>query len=257
MARSKATDRLMPTQLEGLLSVQAALEAGFRDLQQILIDENKRYDRRLSALRRSAEGAGVAVRFTARSTIDERASGDSHGGVVAEAGDRRFCQLADLLPAKDAAFIVMLDGIEDPYNFAGVIRALYAAGVHGAVVRPRNWTSAAALVGRASAGTIERLPLAVAESAADAAEFFRGRGLVIACAASDDRSKSLYQTDLTRPLFLLIGGERRGVTRSFRRAADLQLRIPYGREFASALGAVSAASVIGFEVMRQRRCKST
>ena len=246
----------MPALLEGLLSVQAALSAGYRDLHQVLIDENKRFDRRLNDLRRSAESAGVEVRLVQHTVIDERAGGESHGGVIAEAGERRFCQLADLLPAKDAAFIVMLDGIEDPYNFAGAIRALYAAGVHGVVVRPRNWTSASALVGRASAGAIERLPLAVAESAAEAAEFFRSRGLVIACAASDDGSKSLYQTDLTRPLFLLIGGERRGVTRSFRRAADLQLRIPYGREFAGALGAVSAASVIGFEVMRQRRCKS-
>ena len=246
----------MPARLEGILSIQAALSSGFRKVHQVLIDENKRFDRRLNELRRSAESAGVDVRFVPRSAIDDRASGESHGGVIAEVGDRRFCQLADLLPAKDAAFIVMLDGIEDPYNFAGAIRALYAAGAHGAVVRPRNWTSAAALVGRASAGTIERLPLAVAEGAAGAADFYRGRGLVIACAASDERSKSLYRTDLTPPLFLLIGGERRGVTRSFQRAADLSLRIPYGREFASALGAVSAASVIGFEVMRQRRCKS-
>ena len=246
----------MPALLEGFLSVQAALSSGNRDLYQVLIDENKRFDRRLNELRRSAESAGVEVRFAAREIIDGRASGDSHGGVIAEVGDRRFCQLADLLPAKDAAFIVMLDGMEDPYNFAGAIRALYAAGAHGAVVRKRNWTQATALMGRASAGTIERLPLAVAESAADAAEFYRGKGLAIACAASDDRSQSLYQTDLTLPLFLLIGGERRGVTRSFRRAADLGLQIPYGREFAGAIGAVSAASVIGFEVMRQRRCKS-
>jgi 23S rRNA (guanosine2251-2'-O)-methyltransferase len=246
----------MPPQLEGLLSVQAALEAGNRDVYRILIDENKRYDRRLRALRRAAEGANVEVCFTSRSVVDDRASGETHGGVIAEVGARRFCQLADLLPADDAAFIVMLDGIEDPYNFAGAIRALYAAGAHGAVIRLRNWTSAAALVGRASAGTIERLPLAVAENAADAAQFYRDKGLAIACAANADSSQSIYETDLTAPLFLLMGGERRGITRSFQRAADLRLRIPYGRDFAGALSAVGATSAIAFEVMRQRRCKS-
>ena len=246
----------MPALLEGFLSIEAALSAGYRDVRKILIDENKRFDRRLNDLRRLAESAGVEVRFAPRRIIDERAAGESHGGVIAEVGERRFCQLADLLPVDEAAFIVMLDGIEDPYNFAGAIRALYAAGAHGAVVRRRNWTSASALVGRASAGTIERLPLAIAESAVDAAEFFRGRGLAVACAAKADSSQSIYQTDLTAPLFLLIGGERRGVTRSFQRAADLTLQIPYGRQFAGALGAVSAASVIAFEVMRQRRCNS-
>lgn len=246
----------MRAQLEGFLSVQAALEADFRDVRQILIDGNKRFDRRLTQLRRAAQAAGVDVAFVSQETIDERASGGSHGGVLAEVSERRFCQLADLLPAHDAAFIVMLDGIEDPYNFAGALRALYAAGSHGAVVRPRNWTSAAALVGRASAGSIERLPLALAASPAAAAAFYRGQGLAIACAATGDSTQSLYQTDLTVPLFLLIGGERRGITRSFLRSADLQLQIPYGRDFAGALGAVSAASVIGFEVLRQRRCKS-
>jgi len=242
--------------LEGFLSIQGALEAGFRDVNQILIDKNKRFDRRLNGLRRSAEAAGVDVSFVSRSTIEESASGSSHGGLIARVGERRYCQLADLLPNDGAAFIVMLDGIEDPYNFAGAIRALYAAGADGAVVRPRNWSSATALVGRASAGTIERLPLAIAETAADAAAFYRGHGLSIACTAKTESARSLYQVNLTAPLFLLIGGERRGVTRSFLRAADWHLQIPYGREYRQSLGTVGAASVIAFEVLRQRRCNS-
>lgn len=242
--------------LEGYLSILAALEAGFRDVHQILIDESKRRDRRLRGLRRQAQAAGVPVIFAARAAIENCASGSTHGGLIARVSERRFCQLDDLLPTDGAAFIVMLDGIEDPFNFAGAMRALYAAGVDGAVLRPRNWSSASALVGRASAGAIERLPLAIADSATEAAEFYRGRGLAIACAAKTESSRSLYEADLARPLFLLIGGEKRGVTRSFLRAADLSLRVPYGRDFGHSLGAVGAASVIAFEVMRQRRCKS-
>lgn len=239
--------------LEGVVSIQAALEARWREIRQIQIDEAKRSDRRLIRLRRAAQAAGVDVAWETRAAIDERASGNSHGGVIALAGERRYCQLAELLPAAGAPFIVMLDGIEDPYNFAGAIRALYAAGVDGLVLRPRNWSSATALVGRASAGTIERLPLAIAESAADAADFYRRRGLAIACATKTQSARSLYDADLTAPLFLLIGGERRGVTRSFLRQADLPLQIPYGRAFDQSLGTVGAAAAIGFEVLRQRR----
>lgn len=242
--------------LEGYLSIQAALEAGFRAVHQILIVENKRHDRRLGRLRRQAQAAGAPISFVSRAAIEKCASGSSHGGLIARVSERRFCQLHELLPKDGAAFIAMLDGIEDPYNFAGALRALYAAGADGAVLRPRNWSSASALVGRASAGTIERLPLAIAETAAEAAEFYRDRGLVIACAAKTESAPSVYEADLTLPLFLLIGGEKRGVTRSFLRAADLPLRIPYGREFAQSLGTVGAASVIAFEAMRQRRCKS-
>ncbi len=238
--------------LEGAVSVEAALAAGFREIAQIQIDEDKRCDRRLHRLRRAAQAAGVELRYEARAAINERASGRSHGGVIALAGERRYCQLGDLLPADRAPFIVMLDGIEDPYNFAGAVRALYAAGVDGLALRPRNWSGASALVGRASAGAIERLPVAIAESAAAAADFYRRQGLAVACAAKSESARPLHNLDLTAPLFLLIGGERRGVTRSFLRAADLHIQIPYGRQFDQSLGTVAAAAVIAFELRRQR-----
>ncbi len=238
--------------LEGRLSVAAAIKAGWRDVHQILIDQKKRYDRRLSSLLRQAEAADISVAFVSADHIQSRASGATHGGVLAEASERRFCRLADLLPADRAAFIVMLDGIEDPYNFAGAVRCLYAAGVDGLVLRPRNWTRASAVVGRASAGAIERLPLAIAETAGHAADYYRARGLQIAVAAKSTRSRAPAQADLSQPSFLLIGGERRGVTRSFVRSADLTLEIPYGRDFDQSLGAVAATAVIAFEVKRQR-----
>ncbi len=238
--------------LEGRLSAQAAIESGWRDVHQLLIDSQKRYDRRLGALLRQAEAASIPVSFVTVDVIQQRASGNTHGGVLAAVGERRFCVLTDLLPADRAAFIVMLDGIEDPYNFAGAVRCLYAAGVDGVVLRPRNWTSAGAIVGRASAGAIERVPLAIADTAAQAADMYRAQGLQIAVAAKSARSRSPDQADLTRPTFLLIGGERRGVTRSIAQAADLTLEIPYGREFGQSLGTVAATAIIAFEVKRQR-----
>lgn len=239
--------------LEGRLSVTAALEASQREIFRILIDSDKRFDRRSARLRQAAASAGVACEFVTAETIAAHASGKTHGGVIALVGERQYVSLADLIPDQAAPFVVMLDGIEDPYNFAFAIRALYAAGVNGLVLRPRNWTSASAVVGRASAGSIERMPLAIAASAEDAAEFYRERGLLVAAAAKSASGVSLYNTDLTRPLFVLVGGEKRGVTRSFRNRADLLLEIPYGRDFAGSLGTVSAATLIAFEVLRQRR----
>ena len=239
--------------LEGHLSIQAAIEAKSRDIHELVIAESKRYERRLGALWRLAAAAGINVRRVSDTEIDRLADGGSHGGALARVGERRFRELEDLLPRDHAAFIVMLDGIEDPYNFAGAVRVVYAAGAHGIVLRPRNWLSASALVGRASAGAIERMPLAIAADAASAADIFRARGLQIAVAAKSNRARPLYESELTQPLFLLIGGERRGVTRSFVESADVRLAIPYGRDYAPSLGTVGAAAVIAFEVMRQRK----
>jgi 23S rRNA (guanosine2251-2'-O)-methyltransferase len=106
-------------------------------------------------------------------------------------------------------------------------------------------------VTRASAGASELLPTAVCDTTLEAADFFRGHGLTIACTARKS-AVSLYECDLTQPLFLLIGGEKRGITRSFLEQADLLLRIPYGRSFPYSLGAAASTAVVAFEVLRQR-----
>lgn len=242
------------TILEGHISVEAALAAGSRQVHAVYIRADKR-DHRLRHLQRLAQQKDVPVERLSVTEIDERAQGQTHGGVIAEVGPRRFVELADLLPSDHAPFVVMIDGVEDPFNFGYALRALYAAGADGLVVRPRNWMSAAGTVARSSAGASEWIPTAVAETAESAAHFFRERGLMVACAV-EENSVPIDESDLCRPLFLLVGGEKRGITRSFLEQADLRLRIPYGREFAQSLGTTSAAAILGYEVMRQRRQKN-
>jgi 23S rRNA (guanosine2251-2'-O)-methyltransferase len=112
--------------------------------------------------------------------------------------------------------------------------------------------SAAGLVARASAGASEAIPTAIAATTDEAAAVFRERGYAVVCADETPDARSLYDADLTGRLFLLIGGEKRGVTRSFRERADLTLRIPYGNPSAQSLGTAAATAVIAFEILRQR-----
>jgi 23S rRNA (guanosine2251-2'-O)-methyltransferase len=237
--------------LEGAVSVQAALESGSREIEAIYVRRDKQ-DRSIARLERAAQAQGLPVQRVDASEIEAHASGKSHGGVISLVGPRRFVSLEALIQDSEVPFVVMLDGIEDPFNFGAAVRALYAAGCDGLVVRPRNWMSAAGIVARSSAGATERMPTAVAKTAADAAAFFRERGLTVAC-ATKDRAVSIYQADLALPLFLAIGGEKRGITRSFLRQADLRLSIPYGRRFPRSLGTASAVAVLAFEAMRQRQ----
>jgi len=238
--------------LEGHIAVTAALEARSREIRRILIARDKREDPAVARLLQRARAAGVAVQRVDAAAIAERASGQTHGGVIALVGPRRFVGLGDLIAGKERPCIVMLDGVEDPFNFGDATRSLYAAGIDGLVLRPRNWTSAAAVVGRASAGASERLPMAVAETALDAAAFFKARGLALACAVKHN-AVPLFEADLAQPLFLVIGGEKRGISRSLVEQADLLVQIPYGRPFAASLGTASATAVMAFEIERQRR----
>ena len=243
-----------PTQdalLEGFISVSAALEGGHRAVHGLLLREGKS-DGQTRQLERLARAANVPVQRLPDAEIGTQAGGRTHGGVLARVGPYRFAAPETLAVGRLPAFIAMIDGVEDPFNFGASVRALYAAGADGLVLRPRNWLSAAGTVARASAGASELIPTALTETAADAAAFFRARGLLVACATDERDSLSLYDADLARPLFLLIGGEKRGITRSFLDQADLKLRIPYGRAMPHSLGTASATAVIAFEIMRQR-----
>ena len=243
----------MPEQaiLEGLISVRAALTARNRAVQTVLLSKD-RYDPDTLRLEQVARAAGIAVERKERAEIDALAQGTTHGGVLAMVGDREFLALKELGRDSARPFIAMLDGIEDPFNFGSAVRSLYAAGVDGLVLRARNWMSAAGTVARASAGASELIAAAIADDPQQAVDLFRSRGLAMACTTAE-RARSIYEVDLTGPLFLLIGGEKRGIHKSLLQQADLLLRVPYGRAFPQALDTASATAVLAFEVMRQRQ----
>ena len=255
----------MPTEpdkslLLGPIAVEAALAAGRREVSAVHVDAELDW-RRVEPVRRAAKDRGLELQRHTRGELDALAGETKHGGVIAEVGPRSFDTLQGLLEASgdERTFIVMLDGVEDPFNFGQAVRSLYAAGCHGIVVRPRNWAMASgqapAIIARASAGTSEFMPMAVADTPDEAAAFYAERGLTVAATADDDTAVSLHDADLTTPLFLLVGGEKRGVKRSMLDRADLIVHIPYGRPFQYSLGTVAAVSVLAFAVVQQRAAK--
>ena len=245
--------------LQGLIAAEAALFADAREVTGVYVDAAMDF-RKLEPLRRAAKRRNLELVPQTRAELDARAGTDKHGGVLAHVGERKFVTPEDLLAAArdeqaGPPFVVMLDGVEDPFNFGQALRSLYAAGCHGVVVRPRNWTHAdsAAVVARASAGASELLPMVLAEDPEAAAEIFNDAGLEIAAAAETPDAVPLDAADLTGPLFLLIGGEKRGIKRSFLERCRLKIAIPYARAFDLSLGTVAATSVLAFEAARQRR----
>lgn len=237
--------------LEGRLSIESAIKAKSRRISKIYIDKDKN-SRRVKDFEKWISKKGIKIKKVNSDMIDEMTKGKTHGGIIAIAGEKNFLSLEKLIHGKDNPFIVMLDGIEDPYNFGYAVRSLYLAGVDGVVVNPRNWMEATSIVAKASAGTTELMPMSVVEDIFEAAEFFKNKGLGIA-ATSNKNSKSLYEVDFKKAMFLLIGGEKRGITRSFLDKVDTIISIPYGRNEKISLAATSATSILAFEMMRQRK----
>lgn len=236
--------------IEGAIAVEAVLRAGNRDVAAVDIHQ-ERYDGAAARIRRLAEEAGIEVARVPGHVLAEHDPQAGKGSIIARVGPRRTRPLEQLM-AHAAPVLVLLDGVEDPYNFGQAVRSLHAAGIDGLVMTPRRHFPAATVI-RASAGASEFMPLAVVETV-NAIAAARERSIPVAVAAAAG-SRAMDEVDLTGPLLLIIGGEKRGVSRSVAQAADLRIRIPYGREVDYALGTAAAATALAFEVLRQRRAR--
>ena len=245
------------TFMEGMVSFRAVIrgiESGVSDrkILRVLYDgaKEKKLAGHLSYIRAMSYQYGFEVLAVDGSEIEALATGTSHGGILTVCSDRTLPPLAEA-QIQANGFYVMIEGIEDPYNFGYVMRSLYAAGVNGVLLSPRNWMSAAGVVCRASAGASEQLPIYIAEGV-EAANCFHRRGYRV-IASDIAESTPMWETDLSLPLLLIVGGERRGISGTLLGECDGIVRIDYGRHFDAALSAASAATLLAFEVLRQNR----
>lgn len=240
---------------EGMTSIRAVISASEKGISdrriiKITVDESKRKSKakELSWLSRKSREMGFEIEFAAGEVIDSLTTGNTHGGIIASCTERTIPPLTGGEIKKDG-FYALIEGIEDPYNFGYALRSLYACGADGIVLSPRSWMSAAGVVCRSSAGASELMPLYVSEGTA-AADFFHESGYKVICAGIRD-SVSSFECDMKTPLFLIVGGEKRGISSSLLDKSDKIVRIDYRGEFGGSLSAASAASMLAYEVMRQ------
>ncbi len=254
----KEAEKFSPSNiLEGMTSISALLNSDCgndRKIESVWVDASKKKSKsaEIGFLLAKSKEKGFSVEFVSSEQIEEKTIGSTHGGILAFCSDRTIPPLTpDSIDPN--GFYVYLEGIEDPYNFGYTLRSLYAAGVSGIVLPQRNWMNAAGVVARASAGASELIPMQVA-NADDLISCFKVKHYQILCAGIRD-SVSLFEESFRYPVLLIIGGEKRGISRNILDQADKIVRIDYGRSFRGSLSAASAATVMAFEIFRQNRSK--
>ena len=243
--------------MEGMTSISALLaakESGSNDRQikMIYFDAAKKAkkSRELAFLSAKCRQLSIPLELTDAAHIESLCIGNTHGGVIALCGERSLPR-PDTENLPSGAFLCYLEGIEDPYNFGYALRSLYAAGCDGVLLGERNWLTAAGVVARASAGASEALPL-FAGDPLQALHTLKTMGYRIIVAGIRD-AVGLYDADMKKPVVLVVGGEKRGVSAEVAALADQTVRIDYGRAFRGSLSAASAATVIAFEILHQNQ----
>lgn len=239
----------------GVNPVRELLRAGGEGLSELWLAEGGSRGPAFAELERLGRAAGAKVRSSPRAKLDRLAGSDRHQGVVAVVADFRYASLDALVAASaadgEAALLVVLDGVEDPQNLGAVIRSACAFGARGVIVPKDRAAGITPAVAKASAGAVERCPVARVTNLAKTIEGLKEAG-IWSVALAADAERPLRDVDLTAPTALVLGNEGAGIRPLVRRTCDIAARIPMKGEIDS-LSVSAAAAVCLYEVARQRR----
>ena len=236
--------------LEGNVSVKAAILGNHRKVEKLYYDKHKN-DKDLNFILHRAKEKGIPCMPLEREEINAMATGRTHGGLVAQAGPRVYQELSECMHDK-APFLVLLEGVENPFNLGYIIRTLYSAGCDGLILPRHDWASAESTIAKSSAGAFEYMNIVMSDDLPQLVKDIKKQGVKTYAAMRKDAITYL-EADYRKPSLIAIGGEMRGLSSAVRNEIEQNIYIPYANDFRNALNAASAAAVLSFEVYRQRR----
>ncbi|MEM9057892.1 MAG: 23S rRNA (guanosine(2251)-2'-O)-methyltransferase RlmB [Pseudomonadota bacterium] len=214
-----------------------------------------RDDAELRELLRLAELAGASVTRCDRPALDRLAHGGRHQGIVADVrpapplDEHGLEALLDAL-SDETPLLLALDGVQDPHNLGACLRTADATGVH-AVIVPRNRAAGLTAAARKVAtGAADSVPLVRVTNLARCLRGLSGRGIRIAGAA-EGAGSTWYDTDLTGPLCVVMGGEGKGLRRLTRERCDVLGALPMHGAVESLNVSVATGACL-YEALRQR-----
>lgn len=244
------------TVFEGMTSIRAIIKSidesrNTRRILKILFDKEKvsKISKELGYFRAVSSNYGFEIVESSSGELEKITLGNSHGGIVAITDTREIPSFNSDISLPNRGFFAMIQGIEDPYNFGYALRSLYAVGTNGIILPKRNWMSAAGVVCRSSAGASELFDMYEGEPV-EVIKIFKSKGYTIVC-AEEKTDNILGKCPLPLPILLIVGGEKRGISKAVLDLADIKVKIDYGREFNASLSAASATTMFAYEIMRQ------
>ena len=238
--------------IEGRNAVTEALRSG-RTVNKVYLADGDT-DRALGRLAALAKEAGAVVVRIDRRKLNEMSQTGAHQGIIASVAVHDYATIDDILAAAEAKgeapLIVLCDELSDPHNLGAILRTAECAGAHGVIIPKRRSVGLTAVVGKASAGAVEYMPVARVSNLTAAIRELKQRGVWIFGTAADG-AVPLYSADLKGPAAIVIGNEGVGMSRIVADNCDFKVSIPMKGRISS-LNASAAAAILLYEAVRQR-----
>ena len=243
-----------PKVIFGFHAVAVRIKTAPKSVLEVLFDGSRR-DARMKQFIARAQDAGVRLVEADSLRIAKLAGSHGHQGIAARVEAMpQLHSIDELLEGLEAAgtvpLLLVLDSVTDPHNLGACLRVADGAGAH-AVIAPKDHAAGInATVSKVASGAADTMPYFMVTNLSRTLNELKERS-IWCVGTSDDAPRTLYQTDLKRPLALVLGAEGEGMRQLTRKTCDELISIPMAGAVES-LNVSVASGVCLYEAMRQR-----
>lgn len=214
---------------------------------------NKDLTSKYESLVALAKNKGVKIEYVDKLGIEKLTKSKNSQGVLCFVKAFKYCDVNDILKHAqnkgEDPFIIILDGIVDPHNVGAIIRTAECVGVHGIIIGQNRACDINETVFKTSAGAVAHMKVAQVVNISQTIEKLKSKNVWVY--SLEAGNVSMYDTNLTGAIALVIGSEGDGVSRLVNRTCDGTISIPLKGEVNS-LNASNAGAIAMYEALRQR-----
>lgn len=237
--------------VEGRNAVREAI-ASEQTVEKVLVQNGLR-DGESRALLSEIRESGIKITFADKSVLDKTSTTKKHQGFIAFVSSFVYSDEDEIIEdcVKNGAPILVLDGVEDPHNLGSIIRVGECGGVAGIVIGKRRSATVTDVVMRISEGSATHVKIAKVTNVNAALEKIKAANIF--AYALELGGESIYKTNLSGAVAIVVGGEDTGVNALTKKLCDGVVTIPmFGK--INSLNASVAAGIALFEAVRQNIC---
>ncbi len=236
----------------GIHAINAVLEKSPERFIEAFVLKGREDDRLLPVLN-ELRRLGISVQQMGRKTLDDKAHGANHQGIIARVKPAKALNehdLDDIIAQHEQPLLLVLDGVTDPHNLGACLRNADAAGVVAVIVPKDKSAPMTATVSKVACGAAETVPLVRVTNLARTMRALQEKGIWFVGTAGE-ATHDIYQSKLTGPLAIVMGAEGDGMRRLTRETCDDLIKIPMAGSVSS-LNVSVATGICLFEAVRQR-----
>lgn len=192
----------------------------------------------------------AAFTIVDRKEIDKILPHDAvHQGLAAYSSELPSASLEDIITQADElekCHILILDQVTDPQNIGAIIRSCVAFNTLALILQDKNSPSETGAMVKASAGTIEHLPICRVTNLSRAIEQLKKAGFWV-IGMDGYATTTVDKMNKSGKTAIIMGSEGKGMRRLIEESCDSTIKLPMNEKVES-LNVSTAATIVLYEI---------